>query len=71
MHHTSSHHQLPPNPVIPYLESSAVSISEHDLPHELVPPHGSVSIQEDTASLEITGEPHGILLSAAPAGTRE
>jgi hypothetical protein len=54
-------------------ESSAVLISEHDLPHdlphELVLPHGSVSIQEDTASLEITGEPHGILSSAA--GTRE
>jgi hypothetical protein len=55
------------------LESSAVSISEQDLPHELrlVPPHGNVSIQEDTAPLEITGEPHGILSSAAPAGTRE
>jgi hypothetical protein len=53
------------------LESSAVSITEHDLLHELVPPHGSVSTQEDTASLEITGEPHGILSSAAPAGTRE
>jgi hypothetical protein len=53
------------------LESSAVSISEHDLPHELVPPHGSASIQEVTAPLEITGERHGILSSAAPAGTRE
>jgi hypothetical protein len=53
------------------LESSAVSISEHDLPHELLPPYGSVSIQEVTAPLEITGEPHGILSSAAPAGTRE
>jgi hypothetical protein len=53
------------------LESSAVSISDHDLLHELVPPHGSVSAQEDTASLEITGEPHGVLSSAAPAGTRE
>jgi hypothetical protein len=53
------------------LESSAVSISEHDLPYELLPPHGSVSIQEVTAPLEITGEPHGILSSAAPAGTRE
>jgi hypothetical protein len=53
------------------LKSSAVLISEHDLPHELVPPHGSVSIQEATASLETTGEPHGILSSAAPAGTRE
>ncbi|KAF8817645.1 hypothetical protein BYT27DRAFT_7125939 [Phlegmacium glaucopus] len=55
------------------LESSAVSISEHDPPHEL-PPHGSVSIQEDTAPLEITGEPHGIaniLSSAAPTGTSE
>jgi hypothetical protein len=53
------------------LESSAVSISEHDLPHELVPPHGSVSTQEGTAPLGITGELHAILSSAAPAGTRE
>jgi hypothetical protein len=37
------------------LESSAVSISEHDLPHEL-PLHGNVLIQEDTAPPEITGE---------------
>jgi hypothetical protein len=53
------------------LESSAVSFSEHDLPHELVLLHGSVSTQEDTAPLEITGEPHDILSSAAPADTRE
>jgi hypothetical protein len=53
------------------LESSAVSISEHDLPHELVPPRGSMSTQEDAAPLEITGEPHAILSSAAPAGIRE
>jgi hypothetical protein len=55
----------------PQLDSSAVSISEHDLPHELVPPHGSVSTRYVTAPLEITGEPHAILSSAAPAGTRE
>jgi hypothetical protein len=53
------------------LESPAVLISEHDLPHDLLPPHGSVSIQEDAAPLEITGEPHGILISAAPTGTGE
>jgi hypothetical protein len=60
------------------LESSAVSISEHDLSYEL-PPHGNVSIQEDTRShqptpLENTGEPHGIaniFSSAAPAATSE
>jgi hypothetical protein len=57
------------------LESSAVSISEHDLPYEL--PHGNVSIQEDTGSHqptppEITEEPHGIaniLSSAVFTGT--
>jgi hypothetical protein len=60
------------------LESSAVSISEHDLSYEL-PPHGNVSIQEDTCShqptpLEITGEPLGIaniFSSATPAATSE
>jgi hypothetical protein len=54
-------------------KSSAVSISEHDLPHDL-PPYGIVSIQEDTAPPEITGEPHGIaniLSSAAPVRTSE
>jgi hypothetical protein len=53
------------------LESSAVSITEHDLPYEL-PPHGNVTIQEDTGSHrptppEITEEPHGVanILSSA------
>jgi hypothetical protein len=58
------------------LESSAVSMSEHDLPCEL-PPHGNVSIQEDTGSHqptppESTEEPHGIaniLSSAVFTGT--
>jgi hypothetical protein len=54
------------------LESSAVSISEHDLLYELPPPHGNVSIQENTASHqptppEITGEPHGNANILSPA----
>jgi hypothetical protein len=86
------HHQLHENPVISYiestsersstlgtkLESSPVSISEHDLPYEL-PPHGNVSIQEDTGSHqptppEITRESHdiaNILSSAVFTGTSE
>jgi hypothetical protein len=59
------------------LESSAVSISEHDLPYEL-PPFSNTSIQ-DTGSHqptppEIASDPHGIaniLSSAVFAGTSE
>jgi hypothetical protein len=60
------------------LESSTVSISEHDLSYEL-PPHGNVSIQKDTRSHqptppEITGDPPdiaNILSSAVLTGTSE
>jgi hypothetical protein len=53
------------------LERSAVSISEDDLSYEL-PPHGNVSVQEDTGShqptpLEIAGDPHGIANILSPA----
>ncbi|KAF8811442.1 hypothetical protein BYT27DRAFT_6453647 [Phlegmacium glaucopus] len=40
------HSSIPGTP----LESSAVSISEHNLPYKPPPPHSSVSISEDTPS---------------------
>jgi hypothetical protein len=69
---TSEHSSMPGT----QLESSAVSISEHDLQYEL-PPYGNLSIQEDTGSHqpmppEITEAPHGIaniLSSAVFTGT--
>ncbi|KAF8962055.1 CHAT domain-containing protein [Flammula alnicola] len=71
---TSEHNSTPATP----LESSAVSISEVDLPYEL-PRHSNVSISEDTASHqptppEITEEPQGIattISSAVFTGTSE
>ncbi|KAF8962060.1 hypothetical protein BDZ97DRAFT_1826140 [Flammula alnicola] len=71
---TSEHSSTPGTP----LKSSAVSISEVDLPYEL-PRHSNVSIPEDTASHqppppEITEEPQGIantISAAAFTGTSE